>query len=40
MLFEFGFSMLVMAMNQPYFALVELSDSIVEKEKILKTSEG
>ena len=40
MLFEFGFSMLVMAMNQPYYALTELSNSVDQKEKILKTSSG
>jgi hypothetical protein len=40
MLFEFGFSMMIIAMNQPYYALTELTDSVDQTKIILKTNDG
>ena len=39
MLFEVGFSMLVLSMNQPYFALTELSDSVDQTKTILQSTD-
>ena len=39
MLFELGFSMLILAMNQPYFALTELSDDDEQTKTILETND-
>ncbi|XP_059080155.1 serine/threonine-protein phosphatase 6 regulatory ankyrin repeat subunit B-like [Tigriopus californicus] len=38
MLFESGFTMLVVAMNQPYFAITEMSQSIDQTTDVLKSS--
>ena len=40
MLFEFGFSMLVMAMNQPYTAPTEMSQSVENTVELLKSHGG
>ncbi len=40
MLFEFGFSMFTVGMNQPYYALTEMSDDIEQRAKILQTNQG
>jgi hypothetical protein len=40
LLFEFGFSMFTMAMNQPYFALTEMSDTIEQTAIVLDKNTG
>merc|ERR1719264_448391 len=40
MIFMFGFNMVVLAMNQPYFALTEMSGSIEQTQEVLDKNAG